>query len=302
MMQWDATASFCCYIHFCRPTERGCVSPLSTVPAGTAGTAAVCSVLGSGRGLSVHHFFALLPVITWSRTNSRFMQHVYSIAAFAMTRSSGFQSILVSLDRSGDVFSSLQASICITCARLFLQLCPMDFTYERVCSICCFFSKFLSQNCKFENSDMQVKFRDESSVQSSNWQPQRLDWLMWKNHQQRIREAVGSAHAAERKGQREHTGLMTPLHFLYPCSNPIAFHVVLLHFAEHSGRILPNTCFFLSKTKKAILHFLLIWPCHSSWLGGQLSVEIFTGYPYCTKYITWLASLIGLCSATQGWS
>lgn len=157
-MQWDATASSCCYIHFCRPTERGFVSPLNIVPAGTARTAAVCLVLELGRGLSVHHSSVLLPVITWSCTNSRFMQHVYSVAAFAVTHSSSFQSILVSFDRPGDVFSSLQASICIVCARLFLQPCPMDFTYERVFSICGFFSKFLSQNCKFENSDIQVKF------------------------------------------------------------------------------------------------------------------------------------------------
>lgn len=42
----------------------------------------------------------------------------------------------------------------------------MDFTYERVRSTFCFFSKFLPQNYKFENSDIQVKFSDKSGVQA----------------------------------------------------------------------------------------------------------------------------------------
>jgi len=46
--------------------------------------------------------------------------------------------------------------------------------------------------------------------------------------------------------------------------------------ADSSPTYAASQWFLLSTPKKAILSFL-IWPCHSPWLGGQLSVELFTG-------------------------
>lgn len=118
----------------------------------SAGTAAVFKVLELGRGLSIHHFLVLLSVVTWSCINSWFLQHIFTVAAFAMIHSYSFQSTLVSFYRLRDVFGCLQARICIACARPFIQSYPTGFTYVQMSSIFCFFSKFGTANLKIQIS------------------------------------------------------------------------------------------------------------------------------------------------------
>lgn len=165
----------------------------------------------------------------------------------------------------GDVSGCLQASICIMCVRRFIQPCPMDLTSERVRSIFCFFSKFLSQNCNSENSDAQVKFSDKSVVQAVICNHRGL--TDYCEITQDSREAVGSVRACQKgsgsqKRQRPNDSASFILTlFKMPCFSMIylCYFAVLQNTVADSCPLYAASPWFLPSNPKKVYYLFFLY-------------------------------------------